>query len=119
MFLVLGVRGAHTSLQFSKEIPKDAAGFWWIRSNITLNLDLYYTRIGSAALTTSYRITNATYDTGYITAEPPISFKLEGLSDGIYQIHYYSTNNLGNAESVNEETFILDNTPPTVTETSF
>lgn len=68
---------------------------------------------GTGVASTSYRICNATYGTGWL--EYSALFYLLGLSDGEYFIDYYSTDKIGNAESANTATVILDNTPPTTT----
>jgi len=65
---------------------------------------------GSGIASTLYRIYNATYDTGWIIYIQP--FYLTELSDGVYQIDYYSIDNAYNIESTNTATVILDNTPP-------
>jgi hypothetical protein len=68
---------------------------------------------GIGVASTSYRIHNITYDSGWLVYST--SFYLAGLSDGEYSIDYYSTDNIGNTEPTNTVTVILDNTPPTTT----
>jgi PKD repeat protein len=69
---------------------------------------------GSGVAATAYRISNATYDSGwtnYVAAE----FHLTGLADGEYPIDYNSTDNAGNLEPTNVSIVFVDNTPPTTT----
>jgi PKD repeat protein len=68
---------------------------------------------GSGVMSTSYRIYNDTYDTGWLLYAEP--FNLTGLADGTYRIDYNSTDNAGNVEPTNTVIVILDNTPPTTT----
>lgn len=68
---------------------------------------------GSGVMSTSYRIYNDTYDTGWLLYAEP--FNLTGLADGTYHIDYNSTDNAGNVEPTHTVTVILDNTPPTTT----
>jgi parallel beta-helix repeat protein len=68
---------------------------------------------GSGIASTTYRIYNATYDSGWITYKEP--FYLTGLSDGTYQIDYNSTDYAGNVEPTNTVTVILDNNGPLIT----
>ena len=70
---------------------------------------------GSGVAIAGYRIHNATYDSGWTSSAPPIEFYLTGLADGEYLIDYNSTDNVGNTETTNTTTVILDNTPPTTT----
>ena len=65
---------------------------------------------GSGLSSTVYRIYNSTYDTGWITYMQPIY--LTGLTDGTYQIDYYSTDYVNNTEPTNTATLVLDNAPP-------
>ena len=68
---------------------------------------------GTGVASTSYRVHNSSYDTGWLEYSAPFYFT--GLSDGEYSIDYYSTDNIGNTEPTNTATVILDNTPPTTT----
>jgi hypothetical protein len=69
---------------------------------------------GSGTGLTCYLITGPNgYNSGWLNYSTP--FNLGGLQDGQYTICYHSTDNLGNAESLKNETVILDNTPPTTT----
>lgn len=54
---------------------------------------------GTGVASTSYRIYNATYDSGWLVYSAP--FYLTGLPDGEYSIDYYSTDNTGNTEQTN------------------
>jgi hypothetical protein len=65
---------------------------------------------GSGVASTAYRIYNASYDSGWINNTQP--FCLIGLTDGVYQIDYNSTDYAGNVEPTNTVRVILDNTPP-------
>lgn len=69
---------------------------------------------GSGVAQTGYSAYNSTYNTGWTTDVPPISFQISGLNDGTYYIDYNSTDNAGNVEVTNTETIILDNNPPSL-----
>lgn len=68
---------------------------------------------GSGVATTWYRIHNTTFTSPWILYSAP--FNLSGLTDDIYTIDFYSTDNIGNTEPTNTVTVILDNTPPDTT----
>jgi squalene-hopene/tetraprenyl-beta-curcumene cyclase len=68
---------------------------------------------GTGVSETAYRIYNSSYNTGWLNYTSP--FCLIGLSDGTYNIDYNSTDNVGNVETTNTATVILDNTGPLVT----
>jgi hypothetical protein len=68
---------------------------------------------GSGVYSTSYRISNGTYDSGWLFDSA--SFCLIALADGVYNIEYNSTDNLGNMEMPQTRGVILDSTPPTTT----
>jgi len=68
---------------------------------------------GTGVKATAYRIYNASYDTGWLQYTLP--FYLTGLTDGLYDIAYNSTDNAGNIESTHTTMVILDNTPPSLT----
>ncbi len=70
---------------------------------------------GSGLASTIYRIYNATFDTGWIIHTQTIY--LTGLSDGTYQIDYYSIDYLNNTEPTNTATAVLVNPPAVVTAT--
>ena len=70
---------------------------------------------GSGLADTKYRIYNSTYDTGWTVSVPPITFYIISLDDGSYDIDYYSIDNAENVEETNTETFILDNSGPSIT----
>jgi len=53
--------------------------------------------VGSGVYSTGYRICNNTYDSGWIPYTAP--FYLTALTDGVYTIEFYSTDNLGNIEA--------------------
>ncbi|MHA2330463.1 MAG: OmpL47-type beta-barrel domain-containing protein, partial [Candidatus Hodarchaeales archaeon] len=67
------------------------------------------TDIGSDVFSTSYRIYNTAYDSGWQTYVD--LFTIVGL-DGQYSIEFYSIDNLGNVELTKTETVFLDNTSP-------
>jgi hypothetical protein len=67
--------------------------------------------IAAGVLQSSYMIRNETYNSGWQTYTTP--FKLEGLSDGYYEIDYNSTDKNGNVEPTETAEVILDNSPPT------
>lgn len=120
VFLVLGVKRAHTTLYMDPtDQYVDPFGRVYIRSSTTLIFDVLASGTGSAVAQTGYRIYNEDIDTGWMADVPPISLQLEGLDDGTYYIDYASTNNVGNVEDTNTEMVILDNTPPVVTETNY
>jgi hypothetical protein len=54
---------------------------------------------GSGVASTAYKIYSSAYDSGWITYTEP--FYLIGLSDGVYNINYNSTDYVGNVESTN------------------
>ena len=60
---------------------------------------------GFGVATIAYRIYNSSYDSGWTTYTQP--FYLNGLSDGVYQIDYYSTDNAGNVEPINTARLVL------------
>jgi len=68
---------------------------------------------GSGVASTVYRISNASFSSGWITYTQ--SFCLSGLSDGVYSMDYNSTDNAGNVEPTNTATFVLDNAGPSIT----
>lgn len=70
---------------------------------------------GSGVALTGYKVYDTSYDSGWITGSPPISFQIGGLDDGLYYIDYNSTDNAGNVESTNTKSTILDNTCPLIT----
>ena len=70
---------------------------------------------GTGVYATSYRIRNVTYSSGWITSSPPMSFWVTGLNDGMYNIDYNSTDNVGNVEPTNTITVVLDNSGPSIT----
>jgi hypothetical protein len=84
----------------------------------TVGLDTYVTSAttfaliaddgaGSGVAHTYYKIGGGSWIEG-------TSFTVTG-SDGAYLLSWYSVDNLGNAETANSETVILDNTPPVTT----
>jgi len=99
-----------TSLEIGTPKYVDALGNVYIRSSTTLTLDaIDNSDTGSGVALTGYR-----YDGGWIEGVPPISFYIEG-PDVTYYIEYNSTDNVGNVESTNTETTILDNSAPEIT----
>jgi hypothetical protein len=68
---------------------------------------------GSGVASTAYKISNASFSSGWITYTQ--SFYLFDLSDGIYSIDYNSTDNAGNVEPTNTTIVILDNAGPSIT----
>lgn len=67
---------------------------------------------GSGVDFTMYRVRNSTYTSSWFSYLAQFNLPL-GLSDGIYNIEYYSADNLGNPELEKQYTIYLDNTPPT------
>lgn len=72
---------------------------------------------GSDVAYSSYRVYDASYDTGWLTYTEP--FNLLGPVDGPIRIDYRSTDFAGNVESTNTQPVILDNTAPVITDTNF
>ena len=68
---------------------------------------------GSGVSSTTYRIRNDTYNSGWTAYS--WSFNLTGLSYGAYSIDYNSTDFSGNQESTKTATIFLDTTPPVTT----
>jgi hypothetical protein len=68
---------------------------------------------GSGIVSTTYRVLNNTYDSGWIDYTEP--FHLVGLADGPYTINYNSSDTSGNIENLHAAIVILDNTAPLVT----
>jgi len=68
---------------------------------------------GSGIVSTTYRIFNATYDSGWIEYTAP--FHLVGLADGIYTINYNSSDTSGNVEQIHTISINLDNSGPSIT----
>jgi hypothetical protein len=68
---------------------------------------------GSGVVSTTYRVFNATYDSGWIDYTEP--FYLVGLADGTYSINYNSSDTSGNVENIHTAIVILDNTSPLLT----
>ena len=58
---------------------------------------------------TFYRIFNTLYDSGWLNYTEP--FCLYGLAEGTYTIEYYSTDKLGNNETINSIQVTLQNAP--------
>jgi len=54
---------------------------------------------GSGVYSTAYRISNGTYDSGWLPYTAP--FYLTALTDGVYTIEFNSTDNVGNMETTN------------------
>jgi uncharacterized repeat protein (TIGR01451 family) len=52
---------------------------------------------GSGIYSIDYRISNSTYDSGWLPYTPP--FRLVALSDGVYTISFNATDNVGNMEA--------------------
>ena len=65
---------------------------------------------GSGVASTSFRIYNVNYNSGWINYTRP--FYLVGLPDGSYHIEFNSTDNAGNMEPIKAVMVFLDNTPP-------
>jgi hypothetical protein len=57
--------------------------------------------LGSGISLVEYRITNTTYDSGWMTYTLP--FNLIGLSDGLYTLWFRGFDNLGHSCTINEE----------------
>jgi uncharacterized repeat protein (TIGR01451 family) len=89
----------------------DPSGNTYVTSATSFTLTADDGPDGSGVASTSYRIYNSSYDTGWL--QYSTLFYITGLSDGEYSIDYYSTDTIGNTESPNTATVILDNTPPT------
>jgi hypothetical protein len=85
----------------------DPAGNTYVTSATSFTLTADDGPDGSGVSSTSYRIYNVTYDSGWLEYSAP--FYLAGLSDGGYSIDCYSTDNVGNAEATNTTTVILEN----------
>ena len=68
--------------------------------------------IGSGVYSIAYRLYNSAYDSGWLPYTTP--FYLAALADGVYTIEFNSTDNVGNVETSNTATVILDNTEPLV-----
>lgn len=84
----------------------------YVSSRTPLNLTAEDNIGGSGVMSTSYRICNDTYDTGWLTYNEP--FNLTEFADGAYFIDFNSTDYAGNVELTNTVTVILDNTGPLV-----
>ena len=109
-----------TSLMIGSPKYVDPLGNVYITSSTTLTLEaIDDSDTGSGVALTGYKIYNSSYDSGWITDVPPISFEIEGLDDGTYYIDYNSTDNAGNVESTNTTAVTVDNTAPVITETNF
>jgi len=109
-----------TTLTIGSPQYTDGLGNIYVTSATSLTLDATDNGgTGSGVALTGYRIYNSSYDTGWTTGVPPISFYVAGIHDGTYNIDYNSTDNAGNVESTNTQAIILDNTPPVITETNF
>jgi hypothetical protein len=67
---------------------------------------------GVGVASTFYRINNVSFDTDWI--EYLTSFQLKSLTDGNYNLAYYSVDGLGNAEPTNQVTIYLDNSAPSL-----
>jgi Mg-chelatase subunit ChlD len=67
---------------------------------------------GFGVAATAYRISNSTHTFGWVEYSEPFSLKEQ--SDGVYQIHYNSTDNAKNVEPTHTTTVYLDRTPPTI-----
>jgi len=94
----------------------DPSGNVYVTSGTSFTLSAEDNVGGSGVAITGYRMRNAaTYDSGWTDSAPPIEFHLTGLADGEYFIDYNSTDVMGNTESTNTATVILDNTPPSTT----
>jgi Sec-independent protein translocase protein TatA len=100
-----------TSIVVDEPKYKDVGSdFWNITSSTSISIDGQFD-IGSGLDYIEYRITNTTYDTGWMVYisdfNLPISF-----SDGVYNISYRGVDNLGNIEIEKTELIFLDNTGP-------
>ena len=84
----------------------------YITSETVLTLTAEDEIDGSGTAATSYKIYNASYDTGWISSLPPMNFLITSFNDGTYYIGYNSTDNAGNVESTNTQAVVLDNTAP-------
>ena len=62
----------------------------------------------SGVLATYYRIDGGSWQTY------GLPFTLSGLADGSHKIKYYSVDNFGNEEAVNEQMVYVDSTPPDI-----
>jgi len=94
----------------------DALGNVYINSSTTLTLNAIDDGgTGSGVALTGYKIHDTSYDSGWITGSPPISFQIGGLDDELYYVDYNSTDNVGNIEETNTTALILDNTGPLIT----
>jgi murein tripeptide amidase MpaA len=104
-----------TTLEIGSPKYTDSSGNTYISSVTPFTLTAEDNPGGTDVASTSYRIYNATHDSGWLVYSA--FFHLTGLSDGAYSIDYYSTDNIGNVEPTNTATVILDNTPSATTQT--
>lgn len=99
-----------TSLDIGSPKYVDTNGNVFVTSDTPFNLTASDNPGGSGVAATSYRVHDASYDSGWLTYAS--SFYLSGLNDGTYFIDYNSTDSIRNVEATKTATVILDNTPP-------
>jgi hypothetical protein len=92
--------------------PKYITDLSYVTSKTALRLEAT-DNTGSGVYSTAYKVSNITYDSGWLIYTVP--FHLTSLSDGDYTIAYNSTDIAGNIEPTNIVTVVLDNTGPSVT----
>lgn len=85
--------------------PKYVADTIYVTSDTPFILVATDNPEGTGVASTAYKISNATYDSGWLPYTQP--FYLNGLSDGTYTINYNSTDNAGNVEPTNTLDVIL------------
>ena len=59
-----------------------------------------------------YKVSNDTFDSGWILYTGIFSLNSLDLHDGDYVLHYYSTDIAGNSETAKTKSIVLDNSPP-------
>ena len=87
--------------------PKIVNGTTYVSPATPLDLFASDNPYGSGLASIMYRVYNATFDTGWTIYTK--SIYLIGLSDGTYNIDYYSTDCAGNIEPTNTTTVVLKN----------
>jgi hypothetical protein len=102
-----------TRLEIEPPTFVDSAGNTYVASSTMFNLTATDNPGGSGVASTTYKIRNATYDSGWITYTT--LFYLAGLADGDYLVDYNSTDNAGNTEPTITVVVIVDNTSPMTT----